>query len=56
MNKDIKIGELAVLLKVSIHQIRYFEEKGVLLSKYKDENGYRMYGIEKFICCPLFYY
>lgn len=47
MNSDIKIGELAALLKVSIHQIRYFEEKGVLLPKYKDINGYRMYGIKE---------
>lgn len=47
MNKDIKIGELASLFQVSIHQIRYFEEKGVLLPKYKDINGYRMYGIRE---------
>ncbi len=47
MKKDITIGEFANLMDVSTHQIRYFEEKGVLFPSYIDENGYRMYGIEQ---------
>lgn len=48
MKKDITIGELARLMDVSIHQIRYFEEKGVLFPSYIDKNGYRMYSMEEF--------
>ncbi|MFA9458528.1 MerR family transcriptional regulator [Halalkalibacter sp. AB-rgal2] len=47
MKKDITIGEFANLMDVSTHQIRYFEEKGILLPSYIDENGYRMYGINQ---------
>ena len=47
MGKNITIGELAKLMDVSIHQIRYFEEKEILLPDYIDENGYRMYGIDQ---------
>lgn len=47
MKKDITIGEFANLMDVSTHQIRYFEEKGILFPNYIDENGYRMYGIEQ---------
>ncbi|WP_432407893.1 MerR family transcriptional regulator [Wukongibacter sp. M2B1] len=45
--KGITIGELAKLMDVSIHQIRYFEEKEILFPSYIDKNGYRMYGIEE---------
>lgn len=41
----LSIGELAKLLNVSTHQIRYFEEQGVLKPDEIGENGYRMYGI-----------
>lgn len=47
MKKDITIGEFANLMDVSTHQIRYFEEKGILFPSYVDENGYRMYGIDQ---------
>ncbi|MEO3944893.1 MerR family transcriptional regulator [Gorillibacterium sp. CAU 1737] len=47
MKKEITISELARLMKVSVHQIRYFEEKGILLPAYIDDNQYRMYGIEQ---------
>ena len=47
MKKDITIGEFANLMDVSTHQIRYFEEKGVLFPSYIDKNGYRMYGVEQ---------
>lgn len=47
MKKEITISELAALVKVSTHQIRYFEEKGVLPPAYMDDNGYRMYGIDE---------
>lgn len=45
MKKEITISELAALMKVSTHQIRYFEEKGILPPAYIDDNKYRMYGI-----------
>lgn len=41
------ISELAKLMQVSVHQIRYFEEKGVLLPAYISENQYRMYGLDE---------
>ncbi|UQZ32226.1 transcriptional regulator [Paenibacillus sp. PK3_47] len=47
MKQEITISELAALMQVSTHQIRYFEEKGVLPPAYADDNGYRMYGIDE---------
>lgn len=47
MKNEITISELANLMNVSVHQIRYFEEKGVLLPAYIDNNQYRMYGIDQ---------
>lgn len=47
MKSEITISELAKLMNVSVHQIRYFEEKGVLGPAYTDNNQYRMYGIEQ---------
>nr|WP_028545548.1 MerR family transcriptional regulator [Paenibacillus taiwanensis] len=47
MKNDITISELAKLMNVSIHQIRYFEEKGVLFPAYTDDNQYRFYSMEQ---------
>ncbi|QOS79405.1 MerR family transcriptional regulator [Paenibacillus sp. JNUCC31] len=47
MKQEITISEFARLMGVSVHQIRYFEEKGILYPSYMDENQYRMYGIEE---------
>ncbi|MFS0868720.1 MerR family transcriptional regulator [Paenibacillus xylanilyticus] len=47
MKKEITISELAKLMGVSVHQIRYFEEKGILFPSYIDENQYRMYSINE---------
>ncbi|WP_152393210.1 MerR family transcriptional regulator [Paenibacillus guangzhouensis] len=47
MKSDITISELAKLMNVSVHQIRYFEEKGVLQPSYTDHNLYRMYDMEQ---------
>ncbi|TDL53845.1 MerR family transcriptional regulator [Paenibacillus dendritiformis] len=47
MKSEITISELAKLMNVSVHQIRYFEEKGVLRPAYTDNNQYRMYSIEQ---------
>lgn len=47
MKKEITISELAKLMRVSVHQIRYFEEKGVLFPAYMDDNQYRMYGMDE---------
>lgn len=34
-------------MNVSVHQIRYFEEKEILFPAYTDSNQYRMYGINE---------
>lgn len=47
MKSEITISELAMLMNVSVHQIRYFEEKGVLLPAYLDNNQYRMYSMDQ---------
>ncbi|OKP86301.1 MerR family transcriptional regulator [Paenibacillus sp. P32E] len=47
MKSEITISELAKLMNVSVHQIRYFEEKGVLLPSYTDGNQYRRYSIDQ---------
>ncbi len=43
----ITIGELAKLLNISTHQIRYFEEKKIFSPNIIDENGYRLYDIKQ---------
>ncbi|MGE7094519.1 MerR family transcriptional regulator [Lysinibacillus sp. NPDC048646] len=47
MKTEITISELAKLMNVSVHQIRYFEEKGVLQPAYTDSNQYRKYSIDQ---------
>lgn len=47
VKSEITISELAKLMNVSVHQIRYFEEKGVLQPAYTDTNQYRMYGMDQ---------
>ncbi|MFC5404454.1 MerR family transcriptional regulator [Cohnella soli] len=47
MKSEITISELARLMNVSVHQIRYFEEKGVLEPAYTSDNQYRMYGMDE---------
>lgn len=47
MRTEITISELAKLMNVSVHQIRYFEEKGVLQPAYTGEYHYRMYSLEQ---------
>lgn len=47
MRELLTIGEFAKLMRVSTHQIRYYEEKGILFPSNIDENGYRMYGLNE---------
>jgi DNA-binding transcriptional MerR regulator len=47
VKKEITISELAALMGVSTHQIRYFEEKRVLCPAYIGDNHYRMYGMNQ---------
>ncbi|TYP74049.1 MerR family transcriptional regulator [Paenibacillus methanolicus] len=47
MHTHLTIGELAKLMDISVHQIRYFEEKGILNPAFTGDNQYRMYGIEE---------
>lgn len=47
MNGYIKISQLAFIMGISTHQIRYFEEKGIFDPAFIEKNGYRMYGINE---------
>lgn len=47
MKNELTISEFAKLMGVSVHQIRYFEEKGVLQPAYVNDNQYRMYGMDQ---------
>lgn len=47
MNREITISELARIMNVSVHQIRYFEEKNILQPAYIDDNKYRMYDMDQ---------
>lgn len=47
MKEHITISQLAQLMNVSVHQLRYFEEKGILYPSHTEENQYRMYGLHE---------
>lgn len=47
MNDFLSIREFAQLMGVSVHQVRYFEEKGLLLPAHIESNGYRRYGLDE---------
>jgi DNA-binding transcriptional MerR regulator len=47
MNDYITISELAKLMNVSVHQLRYFEDKRILPPAFTGDNHYRMYGIDE---------
>jgi len=47
VKNELTISEFAKLMGVSVHQIRYFEEKGVLQPAYVNDNQYRMYGMDQ---------
>ncbi|NGZ75775.1 helix-turn-helix domain-containing protein [Saccharibacillus alkalitolerans] len=47
MNDFLTIREFAGMMGVSVHQVRYFEEKGLLPPAHIDSGGYRRYGIEE---------
>ncbi|OWR28998.1 transcriptional regulator [Saccharibacillus sp. O23] len=47
MNDFLSIREFARLMGVSVHQVRYFEEKGLLMPAYAEDNGYRRYGMDE---------
>lgn len=47
MRDTLTISQLSQLMNVSVHQLRYFEEKGVLYPAFTEDNQYRMYGIDE---------
>jgi DNA-binding transcriptional MerR regulator len=47
MGQFLKISELAKLMNIFVHQVRYFEGKGILPTAFIDSNGYRMYGMDE---------
>jgi len=46
VNDYLTIGDFAKLMNISTHQIRYYEEQGILLPDEIGKNGYRKYGIK----------
>lgn len=42
---ELSIGELAKLMGISTHQVRFYEEKGLIKPSKVDTNGYRKYDI-----------
>jgi DNA-binding transcriptional MerR regulator len=47
LKKHVTISQLSQLMNVSVHQLRYFEEKGILYPSYTEKNQYRMYGLHE---------
>ncbi|MGE7945622.1 MerR family transcriptional regulator [Lysinibacillus sp. NPDC093688] len=47
MDETITINQLAKIFDISHHQIRYYEEKGLLLPSYTDNNRYRKYSLKE---------
>lgn len=46
MRDEIGISELAELLDVSVHTLRYYEKEGLVQSVSRTDGGYRLYDIE----------
>lgn len=47
MDETITINQLAKIFDISHHQIRYYEEKGLLFPSYIDNNRYRKYSLKE---------
>ncbi|MGE7674583.1 MerR family transcriptional regulator [Lysinibacillus sp. NPDC094403] len=47
MDETITINQLAKIFNISHHQIRYYEEKGLLFPSYTDNNRYRKYSLKE---------
>ncbi|MFC9541542.1 MerR family transcriptional regulator [Lysinibacillus sp. NPDC056959] len=47
MDDTITINQLAKIFGISHHQIRYYEEKGLLFPSYTDNNRYRKYSLKE---------
>jgi DNA-binding transcriptional MerR regulator len=47
MDETITISQLAKIFDISHHQIRYYEEKGLLFPSYTDNNRYRKYSLKE---------
>ncbi|OXS74765.1 hypothetical protein B1B04_07630 [Lysinibacillus sp. KCTC 33748] len=47
MDETITINQLAKIFDISHHQIRYYEEKGLLFPSYTDHNRYRKYSLKE---------
>ncbi|MFJ8526655.1 MerR family transcriptional regulator [Bacillus sp. NPDC094106] len=47
MKGTITINQLARIFDISHHQIRYYEEKGLLFPSYVDKNKYRKYALKE---------
>lgn len=47
MDETITINQLAKIFNISHHQIRYYEEKGLLFPSYTDHNRYRKYSLKE---------
>ncbi|MDD1504148.1 MerR family transcriptional regulator, partial [Lysinibacillus sp. CNPSo 3705] len=47
MDETITINQLAKIFDISHHQIRYYEEKGLLFPSFTDNNRYRKYSLKE---------
>ena len=47
MKSYYKISEISALYNIGPDSLRYYEEKGLLAPR-RDENGYRIYGVQDF--------
>ncbi|MFJ7886650.1 MerR family transcriptional regulator [Lysinibacillus xylanilyticus] len=47
MDETVTINQLAKIFDISHHQIRYYEEKGLLFPSYTDKNRYRKYSLKE---------
>lgn len=47
MDETITINQLAKIFDINHHQIRYYEEKGLLFPSYTDNNRYRKYSLKE---------
>lgn len=46
MREKLTISEVAKLLDISAHTIRYYDKEGLITSDYDSENGYRLFDFE----------
>lgn len=49
LEKDLRISEIAKLVKINPRTLHYYDEIGLFFPNRKDENGYRYYSLDQLI-------